>query len=158
MAQELVRYPDRSLYEIYPWDWDCLVRAVLYQTGTVPYYITIIKGDKYFAAVFRDQSLLHLLQHQHKKIMEIEIIPQHLHLMNLEKIYPQLQVSLSIEMVHLAKLRMIIPFQLQVSETRVETSISALRYCHIHKNRVKCNSGSPLSCPPTPEHFPPASS
>ena len=31
IRQELIRYPNRSLYKIFPWDHNCLVRAVLHQ-------------------------------------------------------------------------------------------------------------------------------
>ena len=48
--------------------------------------------------------------------------------MNLEKVYPQLQMPLSIEMMHLVEAQMVILFQIQVSENGAETSICALRY------------------------------
>ena len=59
MVCELARYPDRSLHKIYPWDRDCLVRAVLKQAGTAPLHLSIVKGDDYFVATYHD--LPHLL-------------------------------------------------------------------------------------------------
>ena len=48
--------------------------------------------------------------------------------MNLEKVYPQLQMPLPMDRVHLAEARTVIPFRIQVSETGAETPICALRY------------------------------
>ena len=61
-------------------------------------------------------------------MMEIEIAPQRLCLINLEKVYPQLQMPLPMQTVHLVKAQMVIPFQIQVDETGAETPICALRY------------------------------
>ena len=90
MVQELVRYPDGSLHEIYPWDHDCLVRAVLSQTGTTLFHLSIIEGDDHFIAMYCDQPHLLPLQQQCKEMREIEIAPRCLHLMNLKKVYSQL--------------------------------------------------------------------
>ena len=73
MVQELTRYSDGSLHEIYPWDHDYLVRAVLSQMGTVLFYLSIIKDDEHFITTFHNQPHLLQLQQQHKKMMEIEI-------------------------------------------------------------------------------------
>ena len=75
MVRELARYLDRSLHEIYPWDHDCLVRAVLSQVGTALLHLSIIKGDDYFVAMYRDLPHLLPLQQQCKEMMEIEIAP-----------------------------------------------------------------------------------
>ena len=128
MVCELARYPDRSLHKIYPWDRDCLVRAVLNQAGIALLHLSIVEGDDYFVVTYRNLPHLLPLQQQHKELMEIEIAPRRLHLMNLEKVYPQLQMPLPLDRVHLVEARTVIPFRIQVSETRAETPICALRY------------------------------
>ena len=128
MVWELARYPVRSLHKIYPWDHDCLVRAVLSQAGTAPLHLPIIEGDDYFVTTFHKQPHLLPLQQQHKEMIEIEIALQCLHLMNFKKVYPQLQMPLSMETVHLAEAQMEIPFWIQVSETGADTPICTLRY------------------------------
>ena len=50
--------------------------------------------------------------------------------MNLEKVYPQLQMLLPMETVHLAESRIVIPFWIQVSETGAKTPICALQYAN----------------------------
>ena len=103
MKRELVRYPDGSLHEIYPWDRDCLVRAALKQQGTAPLHLSIVKGDDYFVATYHELPHLLPLQHQRNETREIEIAPQCLHWMNLEKVYPQFQMPLPMDQVHLAE-------------------------------------------------------
>ena len=103
MRRELIRYPDGRLHEIFLWDCDCLVRAVLHQTGAAPFHLSIIEDDEYFITTFRDQPHLLPLQQQHKETMQIEITPQHLCLMNLKKVYLQLQMPLLMKMVYLAE-------------------------------------------------------
>ena len=112
MVQELVRYPDGSLHKIYPWNHDCLVRAVLSQAETTLLHLSIIKGDNYFVVTFCDQPYLLPLQQQCKEMREIKIAPQYLCLMNLKKVYPQLQMPLLMETVHLAEAQMVIPFRI----------------------------------------------
>ena len=75
MVRELIRYPDGSLHEIYSWDCDCLVRAILSQAGTALLHLSIVKGDDYFVVTYCDQPHLLPLQQQHKEMMEIEIAP-----------------------------------------------------------------------------------
>ena len=128
MVWELVRYPNRSLHEIYPWDHDCLVRAVLSQAGTALLYLSIVEGDDYFMVMYHNLPHLLPLQQQCKEMMEIEIAPWCLHLMNLKKVYPQSQMPLPMETVHLAETQTVIPFWIQVGETGAETSICTLRY------------------------------
>ena len=100
MVHELARYPDGSLHEIYPWDRDCLVRAVLCQAGTGLLHLSIVEGDDYFVVTYRDLPHLLPLQQQHKELMEIEIAPRRLRLMNLEKVYLQFQMPLPMDQVH----------------------------------------------------------
>ena len=104
------------------------MRAVLSQAGTAPLHLSIVEGDDYFVATYRNLPHLLPLQQQRKELMEIEIAPRRLRLMNLEKVYPQLQMPLPMDQVHLAEARTVILFQIQVGETRVKTPICALRY------------------------------
>ena len=79
------------------------MRAVLSQTGTAPFHLSIIKDNDHFIITYYEQPHLLPLQQQCKEMMEIEIAPQHLHLMNLEKVYLQIQMPLPMEMVHLVE-------------------------------------------------------
>ena len=75
MVQELARYPDGSLHKIYPWDHNCLVRAVLKQAGTAPLHLSTVEDNNYFMAMYHELPHLLPLQQQHKETMEIEIAP-----------------------------------------------------------------------------------